>query len=96
MATGRWSREQSPREVRFWTVDYDRFLDDDDEIVAAAVTVTPAGLDVNAFILAPDNRQVVLAVESGIAPQTYKALLLATTGEGAKREIRIDFKIAEP
>lgn len=96
MSLVRFARQQTPREQRFWTFDLDQFLDADDEIVAAVATTTPVGLDVSTFILAPDNRQVVVTTADGAPVNNYKNLILFTTAEGGKREVRLDVKVSEP
>jgi hypothetical protein len=96
MSMIRFARAKTPREDRFWTASYDLFLDADDEIVDTTVTVTPDGLDIQAFIVSPDNRKVRLAVVGGVAPVQYKALVLAWTADGQKRELRLDVQVSEP
>jgi|SRR5262245_16554131 len=93
---------QTPRETRRRLVDYACYLDDAETIVSAAVEVTvpdpppDVAFDVQAYIIAPDSKQVALVSMGGQAPQGYKALLLVETSLGQRREVRVDYRVREP
>lgn len=71
-------------------------------IVAGDVRIDPiedppySAFDVQAYIVAPDNKQVSLVSQGGAAPLTYIVKLLVATSAGQQREVRIDYRVREP
>lgn len=90
--------QQQPGENLKRIIDYDRWLEVNEEIVTVQATVTPATsppLVVNNVLIDDDGKQLGYYVSGGMDGTDYTATFSLTTNAGQVREDEIEFEIEE-
>lgn len=93
MRLGKFSK--TPAERKRYTIDYTDWLDTTETVTAAAYTITPSGMVVDAQAILTGNKKISFYVNGGDDFETYNLEVKITTSTGQVKEDVVVFAVRD-
>lgn len=86
---------KQPAERKRYTIDYSDWLDTGETISLVAFTVSPTGLEIDAYSIAVSGTSVAFFANYGVNGTAYTVTVTITTSGGQIKEDEILFAVRE-